>query len=212
MSDYSVETIREVLEREVPQIRTGDGIGVLFGLFVSVLILSGLGLGLTLMAVPNAGPLAMLAGPLLVLVISYFIGAALEGSTSMVGADMAEASASDYNDSWSGYGRDHATTGIQLGLLLMVGQMLAGAVYGTVKYLRERGSVTDKNTSRIAAAFLCQILNSGPQKQEKLFAMPALQSCSMEEKREALTALVSSGFVDSLPTGVQISPDKRYHF
>ena len=212
MSQFSVENVRETLEREIPEVRTGDAFGVLFGLFMSIVILVGLGLGLAVLFFPNPGPGALIGLPLALLVLSYFIGAALDGTDSMIGGDIAEASMQDYNDSWTGYGRDRAMDGVQLGMLLMFGQMLAGGMYGTIKYMRNRGSVSDKNTSRIAAAFVCQLLSSGPTKQEQLFAMPALQSCSVEEKREALQALISSGFVDSLPTGLQLSPGKRHHF
>ena len=212
MSQHSVEQLREILEREIPEIRTGDAFGVLFGLLFSTSILIGLGILLAFMIFPQPGPLALLGIPLGVLALSYLLGAALDGSDSMVGADLANASAEDYNNSWSDYNRDHAAAGMQLGLILMFLQMLTGAVYGTAKYLRNRGSMSDNNVSRIAAAYLYKILDSGPTKQEQLFAIPALESCPVEEKRAALSALVSNGFVHSLPTGVQLAPEKRHLF
>jgi hypothetical protein len=212
MSQHSVEQIREILEKEIPKLRTGDAFGVLFGLAFSLFLLSGIGVVLAFVIFPNPGPAALLGIPLLVLALSYVVGAALDGSETMVGADIANTSAQDYNSSWTGYGRDHAATGMQVGLALMFLQMLTSAVYGTVKYLRERGSVSDTNTSRIAAVFVYKVLNSGPTKQDALFAIPAIEACSVEEKRAALAALTSSDFVQSLPTGVQMAPQKRYLF
>lgn len=212
MAHSSVEQIREVLEREIPHIRTGDAFGVVIGLLFSTAILIGMGIGLAMLMFRDPGPLALLGVPLVVLALSYVLGAAMDGSDSMVGADIANASAEDYNNSWTGYGRDRASTGVQLGLGLMVLQMLTGAVYGTVKYLRARGSVSDNNTSRIAAVFIYKVLDSGPTKQEELFAIPALDSCGVEEKRAALTALTSGGFVHAFPTGVQMAPEKRHFF
>ena len=185
---------------------------MLFGLLFSTFILIAMGILLAFLLFPEPGVLALFGIPLSVLAISYLVGAALDGSNKMVGADLANASAEDYNNSWSDYSRDHAAAGMQLGLLLMFLQMLTGAVYGTVKYLRNRGSMADSNISRIAAVYLFKILDSGPTKQPQLFAIPALESCPVEEKRAALSALVSNGFVHSLPTGVQLAPEKRHLF
>lgn len=203
------ENIRIVLEREIPEIRTGDSIGVLFGLLISMAMLISIGVLLAFIVVPSPGAIPLLGFPILVLGLSYAVGHALDGSTRMVGADLTNASVKAYNGgAFSASGRDGAAHGIQLGLILMALQVLAGAMYGTIKHYRERDLVPDDKRSRIAAAFVEKMLG-GPTRQEILFSLPAVKEFSVEEKCAALRALVCAGFAENLPTGIQLGRGVR---
>ncbi|MFA7484003.1 MAG: hypothetical protein WC314_26145 [Vulcanimicrobiota bacterium] len=77
----SLVHIRETLEREIPEIRTGEPIGVLFGLFFSVAVLASAGILFGVIFFPNGGAPSLVGIPSLILGGSYLMGAKTAGSS-----------------------------------------------------------------------------------------------------------------------------------
>ena len=207
------ETIQHQLETEIPEIRQGDGFATLFGLLAAVSIISLGSMGLYGGLVEDPHPVGFAIVPLVVLTLSYIIGHFTHDSDTVAGADIAQSGAEQYsNSSAFGYGRERGSEAMMFGMALMAIQFLAGAVYGTVKYLTDRGSLTDNNMAIIASVFVDHILANGSTDQETLFALPAIASGSVEEKRQTLTILTQKGFLTTGNGKTSLCAGKRHLF
>jgi hypothetical protein len=174
MSYHSEEKIRLDLEKAIPEIRTGESAGRVFGLAVSLFVLPVLAFGLTFAVAPESGTFFGIAIPLLVIMFSYIVGKSM---------DQPKLEPNQF-------------------------QLFIGSVYWTVKHFREMNVEPDDKRSRIGAALIHHLLDSGPIKDKALFAA-ITQRFSIGQKKEALEILISHKFVDRFPTGLQMGRDKR---
>lgn len=208
-----LDNIRQALEREVPDMRTGDTFGILFGMLFSAFLLVLFTNGLFYLFIEGLSPVFIPVISAASLVGSYFVGKALSGSDDVLGAELAnDATELAASSNYYSPRRDFAETGIQIGMALMFFHMLVGSMYGTVQYLQKRGTLKDSKDSIVAAHMVHHLITKGPTKQEKLFRLEVLSGFTEQEKRDAAKALTTSGIVDALPTGLQLSPPKRHLF
>jgi hypothetical protein len=78
MSYHATEKIRVDLEKEIPDIRTGESPGLVFGLAVSLFVQPVVGFALAFMINPVSGTFLRIGIPLLVVVASYLAGKAMD--------------------------------------------------------------------------------------------------------------------------------------
>lgn len=214
MAIMNRETVQITLETEIPEIRQGDAIGVLCGLIIAIVFLMLGSLGLYCYVVRDPHPAGMIIVPILAVIASYFIGAQLDpDSSTMVGADIAQDGAERYNRGMpGGFNQELGMDQMQLGMGLMAGQFLFGAVYTAVKYLRDRGTMKDNNQADIAATIIHHVLTTGAATQDALFALPDLARHEVQELRTTLSILTQKGFLESRHNGFGIAPPKKYLF
>lgn len=216
MMSPNLETIRQALEKEIPEIRTGDGIGVLFGFLMSVFFSSLIGIGLYVFVCyhTDADPhlLGVLLAALCSLGLGFLVGRALADSHTIPGADIAESGAQLRHESWNPYNRERGEDMMVFGTVIFFCSFIFGGLYSTVDYLKKRGKVSDDNRSRIAAGIVAFLLEKKAAPQDEIVKSLEQQNIAPAETREILSLLTRHKFVESNPERMWFSPDKRHLF
>ena len=215
----NLDTIRQALEKEIPEIRTGDGVGVLFGFLMSVFFSSSIGIGLYVFVCyqSDADPhlLGIVLAAVCALGLGFLVGRALADSHTIPGADIAESGLELRHRnrySWSSYERERGDEMVVFGTILFFCSFVFGGLYSTVEYLRKRGKVTDDNRSRIAAGIVAFLLEKKAAPQEEIVKCLEPQGIAPAETREILSILTRHKFVESNPERMWFSPEKRHLF
>lgn len=207
------ETVKSVLEQEVPELRAGDTIGVVCGLILSLSLITFASMGLYGYLLPTGPKVGFLLVPLIGLGLSFAVGSQLHGSTDVYGADIADEGAQRYSDAWTGWGRDRGMEQMQFGMALMAFQFVMCGAYESYRYLREKDQhASGSNSGEIASYMVHQVMLKARANQDELLGLPALHGYPEPELKQTLALLNRKGIFDLSPQGFSIAPPKKYLF
>lgn len=218
--DAKLDRIREVLEREIPEIRTGDGFGVLCGFILSFIVTSLLGIGTYVLITFRFGriphPLGIFVSAAAALLFGFWSGWRNRDSTEIAGADMLDSGVKRYdNERHSIIGNrfeyERAQHEMTTGAAVFITSFIFGGLYATYAYLKKRGTLEDNNSSRIASGIVALLLEDLTP-QDKLEKTLEEQGVQPEETRNVLAILTKAGIVEANSERMWISPTKKYIF
>lgn len=204
------ETIRIALEREIPEMRTGDGVGVLFGLLLSTVLTGGLGMGVYYFVFADGHPtgIGYLLGAGVALILGFMLGSLIRDSNDVVGAGMIEQGLQDAQS--LGRRRQSADEWIALGMLLFAGSFLFGGLYNSFVYLKNRGGLGDSNSSRIGAGICAFLMQRKTATQDEVLQAFQGQAVEPQEIKDTLRLLSRAGIVGLNSERMWLHPDKRH--